>query len=977
MTKKKPDTLSKIDSTVERNKMPEADFTIVGIGASAGGLGALQAFFKNMPAGSDSGMAFVLVQHLPAAYKSNMGQLLRHYTSMPVIEIEDGMVVMPDNIYIIPPNRNLSLQSGRFQLCELEITRGASHSIDYFLRSLARDRRERAICILLSGTGSDGTLGLKAIKGEGGMAMVQDPGSAEYDSMPRSAIATGLVDLVLPPQEMPPQLIAYVRHPYLNTPKLVSSPDQINANALLKIYSLLRAQTGHDFSGYKQNTLGRRIERRLAVKQIERLDDYIRYLEQNPLEVKELFREFLIGVTSFFRDAEAFVVLKNEVIPRLFNEKSPGDAVRVWVPGCSSGEEAYSIAMLIQEHLDVLKAYYQVQIFATDIDSRAIEQARSGIYPASIADDISPERLARFFTPTLDNHSYQIKKTIRDMLIFAEQNVFENPPFSRLDMVSCRNLLIYMNGELQKKVLYLFQYALNRDGFLFLGSSETLGEFMELFNTIDQKYKIYQSKGIVTPRLFMKKYDLIQRKAVKSAHGRTADDRENASMSKLIERVLLRQFAPACVVINERGEILYIHGRTGKYLEPAQGEMNMNILQMAREGLRLELTTAMRKAMAQKVPVYCQGLRVRTNGAAITVNLTVSPITEDQYPLPHLLMVVFEEVKLPEVLNSTQEVAAAQDPDLQKDAQIVAMERELRNKEEHLQTIIEQLETSNEEYQSTNEEFQSTNEELETSREELQSVNEELSTVNAELLQSIEELSRSNNDMHNMLAGTGVGTVFVDLQQRIKRFTPPATKVINLIDADLGRPLGHISANIVDYDHLVEDVQAVLDTLKPQERQLKTRDGLIYLMRILPYRTLENVIEGAVLTFVDITVQQQLQGSANRLAVVVKDASDAVTVLDYEGRFLAWNPGAQKLYGWSEAEALSMTIHDVVPEAKQKETLAVIKKLAGEVKITPFQTQRLTRDGTIIDVWLTATPLINKSGETYAIAVTERGLGKG
>jgi two-component system, chemotaxis family, CheB/CheR fusion protein len=397
---KKKDDATQEEQAADTGNSTGVDFPIVGIGASAGGLGALQAFFKNMPAASESDMAFVLVQHLPPSYKSNMGQLLSQYTSIPVMEIEDGMVITPNNIYIIPPNRNLALQGGRLHLSKPDLNRGVSLPIDYFLLSLARNQREHAICILLSGTGSDGTLGLKAIKGEGGMAMVQDPDSAEYDSMLRSAIATGLVDFVLPPQEMPAKLFAYVRHPYVTTPGPVSSSHQSNANTLQKIYALLRAQTGHDFAGYKQNTLGRRIERRLAVKQIERLDDYLRYLEQNPLEVKVLFREFLIGVTSFFRDGEAFAVLEEKVIPRLFAEKSPGDAVRVWVPGCSSGEEAYSLAILLQEHLDnVLKAYYQVQIFATDIDSRAIEQARSGIFSASIAADISPERLTRFLHP--------------------------------------------------------------------------------------------------------------------------------------------------------------------------------------------------------------------------------------------------------------------------------------------------------------------------------------------------------------------------------------------------------------------------------------------------------------------------------------------------------------------------------------------------------------------------------------------------
>ena len=467
---------------------------VVGIGASAGGLAAFEAFFSGMPADTDPGMAFVLVQHLAPDHKSILTDLVKRYTRMQVFEVADGMAVKPNCAYIIPPNRDMAFLNGTLQLLEPAAPRGHRLPIDFFFRSLAQDQRERAICIVLSGTGSDGTQGVRAIKGEGGMAMAQNPESTEYDGMPRSAIATGLVDYVLPPAEMPAQLIAYVAHAFGKTSLPVSPPAPKAEDALKKIFLLLRAQTGHDFSQYKPSTIVRRIERRMAVHQIERLDEYVRYLQQTPAEVEALFRDLLIGVTSFFRDPEAFEALQEQVIPQLFAGKPAGALIRVWVPGCSTGEEAYSLAILLQERMEELKQSFKVQVFATDIDRQAIDQARAGIYPASIAADISPERLARFFSQEPDGSAYRIHKSIRDMLIFSEQDVIKDPPFSKLDLISCRNLLIYMGGGLQKKLFPLFHYALNPGGMLFLGTSETVGEFVDLFATLDRKSKLYQRR---------------------------------------------------------------------------------------------------------------------------------------------------------------------------------------------------------------------------------------------------------------------------------------------------------------------------------------------------------------------------------------------------------------------------------------------------------------------------------------------------
>ncbi len=972
----------------ETTEKADAGFPIVGIGASAGGLAAFEAFFSAMPSGEEPGMAFVLVQHLAPDHKSILSDLVRRYTRMKVFEVEDGMTVKPNCAYIIPPNRDMAFLNGALQLLEPASPRGQRLPIDFFFRSLAQDQHERAICIVLSGTGSDGTQGVRAIKGEGGMVMVQNPESTDYDGMPRSAIATGLVDFVLPPAEMPAQLMVYTAHAFGKIPRHVSPPSRKADDALKKIFILLRAQTGHDFSQYKPNTITRRIERRMAVNQIGRLDEYVRYLQQNPAEVEALFHDLVIGVTNFFRDPEAFAALEEQLIPRLIAGK-PADAVmRVWVPGCSTGEEAYSIAILIQEGLDALKQNLKVQVFATDIDRRSIDTARAGVYPASIAVDISPERLARFFCQEPDGSAYRIRKGIRDLLVFSEQDVIRDPPFSQLALISCRNLLIYLNGDLQKKLIPLFHYALNPGGFLFLGTSEGVGEFTDLFAVLDRKERLYQRKPDVygAPRPVLGKF-LPPPAAEETTQypSRMATGDSRLQLRELTERTLLQQYAPVGVLVNERGEILYLHGRTGQYLEPAPGEAGMNILKMAREGLRPELTNALHKAVALQLPVRKPGLRVKTNGDFTTVNLTVQPAAEspDAAPEPKRFLVILEEA--PVVDQERSENAASEGSGEDADARIAGLKQELRAKEEYLQATIEELETSNEELnssneemQSVNEELQSTNEELETSREELQSVNEELATVNAELQQKVSDLSRANNDMNNLLAGTDIGTIFVDHHLRIMRFTPTVAKVINLIQSDMGRPVGHIVSNLVGYDRLVTDVKAVLDNLLPIEVEVQTQAGTWYLLRIRPYRTLENVIEGAVITFTEITEMKKAQMALEeskvqqRLAVVLRDARDAITVQDLAGRILAWNPGAERMYGWSEAEVLTMNIRGVIPEDLRKESRAVIEKLARAEVLEPYRSQRITKDGRIVEIWMTATALVNEHGEVYAVATTER-----
>jgi two-component system CheB/CheR fusion protein len=771
-------------------------------------------------------------------------------------------------------------------------------------------------------------------------------------------------------------------------------PDRIRAdaeNALKEIFILLRAQTGHDFSEYKPSTLHRRIERRMAVQHIEEIDEYVKYLRQTPAEVEALFRDLLIGVTSFFRNPEAFKALDEQVIPKLFAGKSPGAVIRVWSPGCSTGEEAYSIAILLQERLELLKQNYRVQVFATDIDSRAIATARAGLYPAGIAADISPERLARFFAAEPDGSAYRIHKSLRDMLVFSEHDVIKDPPFSKVDLISCRNLLIYMGSDLQKKLMPLFHYALNPGGFLFLGTSETVGEFGDLFASVDHKSKLYQRKedfrGAWRAALgkFFPHMASID-KAVPQPAGTTAGP-VRLPLRELTEQELLNQVAPAAALVNGQGDILYLHGHTGSYLEPAPGEVGINnILKMAREGLRRDLTRALHKVAVEQQIVRCPGLRVKTNGDFTPVNLTVRPVVASHAAGPEvpLYLVILEEAPPPSLLSSAQSSAGSDRPS-DADASIAAFKQDSRAKEESLQTANEELETSNEELessneelQSVNEELQSTNEELETSREELQSVNEELATVDAELQTKVADLSRANNDMNNLLAGTGIATIFVDHGLRILRFTPTATEIINLIQSDVGRPVSHIVSNMVGYDHLVPDTQAVLDTLIPKEVEVQTTAGDWYTMHIMPYRTMDNVIEGAVITFVDITEMKKTREAlqkANellRLAVVVRDAHDAITVQDLDGHILAWNPGAVRMYGWSEAEALTMNIRDRIPEELRKEALAKVLQLSRAKILKPYHTQRVTNNGTVLEVWMTSTALVNEAGQMYAISTTER-----
>ena len=962
---------------------PALPFPVIGIGASAGGLAAFEAFFSGMPTDQEPGMAFVLVQHLAPDHKSLLADLIQRSTRMQVYEVVDGMKVQPNCAYIIPPNRDMTFENGTLQLLEPLAPRGQRLPIDFFFRSLARDQRERAICIILSGSGSDGTLGMRAVKAEGGMAMAQNPESTEYDSMPRSAIATGLVDYEMPPAEMPAQLMNYITR-FLHSPqKAVPIKVPKIEDAMGKIHVLLRVQTGHDFSRYKPNTIQRRIERRMAVHQFESLDGYVGFLQQHPEEVEALFRDLLIGVTSFFRDPDAFQSMAKKVIPRLFADKSAGSTIRIWVPGCSTGEEAYSIAMLLQEHLDGRQPACKIQIFATDLDRQSITMARTGIYPAGIAADLSPERLARFFTVHSEKGSYRVIKLIRDMVIFSEQDLIKDPPFSRMDLISCRNLLIYMGSELQKHIMPIFHYALLPGGVLFLGSSETTGEFNTLFSALDKKWKLYLRRdgisgarptpiGAIPPAPHA--LERVGRRALEP--GQSPD---KPKLRELTERALLEFTAPTGILVNAQGDILYQHGRAGLFLEPVPGEPGIsNIMKMAREGLRRELTTALHKAIRNGKKVKCPKLQIVAEGHVTIANLTIFPLPPESsvatgegssaFLTSTVYLVVIEpspdgahEKRVPATLESPAG-KEADVPESQSGALIDTLRLELKAKDEYLQATREELETageelksSNEEMQSVNEELQSTNEELETSKEELQSINEELATVNSELQAKVADLSAANNDMNNLLAGTGIATIFVDHQLQILRFTPAATNLINLIQSDMGRPFSHIVTKLVGYDKLVADIHTVLDTLVPIETTVETEDALWYTLRIQPYRTVDNVIAGAVITFVEITemkrVWESLRISEERYRQLFEAVQEGILIVDADtGSITDVNPFLSVLSGYNREHFIDKLFweiglfEEIVPDAT--DFVALQQK-----KYSRFQRQSFhTADGRTIQV---------------------------
>ncbi len=877
--RRKSTKVSKVSAVIHSSKRElngsssEKDqFYIVAVGGSAGSLEAFEQFFRNMP--DVSGAAFVMISHLDPTQKGMMPELLQRYTKMKVFEAGDGTKVMPNCVYVIPSNKDMAILHGTLQLLEPTATRGLRLPIDFFFKHLGQDQNKMAVGIIMSGMGSDGTAGLKIIKEHLGMVMVEEPESANYDSMPHSAIDTGLVDYIAPADILPSKLIAYIKQSSNPLSEHFGTAEKV-VSALQKIFILLRGETGNDFSPYKRTTTLRRIERRMNVHSIGTIEQYVRFLQDNPQEVELLFKELLIGVTNFFRDPDAFELLKNTVVPDILKNKAKERSVRVWVPGCSTGEEAYSIAIIFSECLSKLrlKSDFKVQIFATDIDKAAIDKARQGLYPANIAADLSPERLEHFFSK--EDNKYQINKDIREMVVFAPHNIAMDPPFTKLDLISCRNLLIYLTAELQKKLIVLFHYSLGPNGILFLGTSETTGRFTDLFSTVDIKWKIYKRSQSLQAPADMADFAHFYREAIPAGRIGGKQTAELASIPEVANRMLLEDFTPSAVFINDQGDVVYIHGRTGKYLEPPAGKTNMNIYAMAREGLRIELPGAIREAKSQNKVITLKGIKVRTNGDFQTIDLTVKPVVQPGIQ-QSLYMLVFENVAMPPKEGKPMGSRGGSSSQLKEIN--IEMEKELKHTKELLQTTTEEMQLSqeelkstNEELQSTNEELQSTNEELSSSKEEMQSLNEELMTVNSELQVKVEEFALANSDMKNLLNRTEIATVFLDNDLNIRRFTPEATGIFKLIQSDVGRPISHIVSNL-QYDDIISDIRKVLDSLMYKEAQVQAVDGHWYLMRIMPYRTHDNAIDGVVINFIDITTIKKMEISLHEEEVSAQKA---------------------------------------------------------------------------------------------------------
>ena len=879
---------------------------VVGIGASAGGLEALEEFLRHVPA--RSGMAYVVVQHLDPTHKGAMVELLQRVSSIPVVQVQDRTKAEPDCVYVIPPNKDMSLLHGVLHLLPPTSPRGLNLPIDYFFRSLAEDLQERSIGVILSGMGSDGTLGLRAIKEKGGAAFVQSLASAKFSGMPSSAIEAGLADVVATADELPLRIAAYHQHaPYRHPPE--AAPPEKQLSALEKIFILLRAHTGNDFSLYKRSTIYRRIERRMGLHQIDKIANYVRFLRENPREVELLFKELLIGVTSFFRDPQAWDHL-SDLLPDLLRSHPTGGVLRAWVPGCSTGEEAYSLAMILTEALEKVSGpRLTVQIFATDLDRDAIEKARQAVYPANIAADVSPERLRRFFTQ--EERGYRVHKDIREAVVFAPQNIIMDPPFTKLDILSCRNLLIYLSAELQKKLIPLFHYALNPGGILFLGSAESIGTYSSLFGLLDSKTRLYRrlQTSVGAPAVeFPPAFIATAPEGASPEELRALEPRAAApaNLAVLADRAIVARLAPAAILTNDKGDILYISGRTGKYLEPAAGKANLNVFAMAREGLRYELSSAFATALREDGPVTTRASKVLTNGSSQAVDLTVQRLAEPN-ELRGTVLIALADV--PHEPAAPQEEGKA--PRKGTSHRMSDLQRELQHAREEVQTTREEMQTSQEELKSTNEELQSTNEELTTSKEEMQSMNEELQTVNHELQSKVDELSRSNNDMKNLLNSTDIATLFLDEELLVRRFTTQTSKLIKLIPADAGRPITDIATEL-NYPKLADDARDVLRTLVFRETEVSTRDGRWFMVRIMPYRTLENVIDGVVITFTDATTSKELEATLREQADQLKQMTESPPNLvwgcrpdgacDYlSPRWLEYTglPEAEQLgYGW-------------------------------------------------------------------------------
>ncbi|MGC1389545.1 MAG: chemotaxis protein CheB [Bacteroidales bacterium] len=944
----------KIKSTVSpKDKSSDSDtnlFPIVGIGASAGGLEAIEQFLGNVP--ENSGMAYIVVQHLDPTHKGMLPELLQRISKMQVSQVKDRTIVRPNCVYVIPPNKTMSIINGVLHLHKPVQSRGQRLPIDFFLYSLAKDRKELAVGLILSGMGSDGSLGIRAIKEKNGIAMVQEPGSAKFDSMPRNAIDSVPVDIVASPGEFPARLLEFLKRiPLLRTETEVEIKDK---SSLEKIIILLRTYTGNDFALYKKNTVYRRIERRMAIHKIEKIASYVLFLNENPKEIEILFKELLIGVTNFFRDVAVWEKLKETILPDIITKLEPGSILRAWVPGCSTGEEAYSLAIVFKEALEKINPHggFSLQIFATDLDNDAIDIARKGIFPASIAEHVSPERLKRFFLQT--DEGYFINTEIREKVVFAQHNIIMHPPFTKIDILSCRNLLIYMEPALQKQMIGLFYYSLNPKGIMILGTSETLGTQSHLFTPLDLKWKIFKrAVTLLTPDLFDFPATFSRTKTVSIEKEIIPGSPQN--IQTLADQLLLQNYAPAGVLVNEQGDIIYVSGHTGKYLEPAVGKANMNIFAMLREGLRNEFPIAFRKAILKKESVVLRNIKVGTNGSAHTINISIQWINAPE-ALKGKVIVIFKDVQ--DIADSKLE--ARKEKKSLDNIRQMELEKELKYAREKIQDTLEAMQSSqeelkftNEELQSTNEELQSTNEELMSSKEEMQSLNEELQTLNAELQSKVDDFTRVNNDMKNLLNSTDIATLFLDKDMNIRRFTIQAVKIFKLIKTDIGRPFTDLVSDLI-YPDLSMDAIQVLKTLTYIKKQIPTKDGRWFSIRIMPYRTLDDKVDGVVITFFNISdlkeVELKLHETEQMNKMLLNSAPDIIIKLTTGLKIREVNPAGEKFFGKKQEEMINKNyIHMFITEPSRKDTENKMNKILNELQDTRFKMNLISAGGKLVE----------------------------
>jgi two-component system, chemotaxis family, CheB/CheR fusion protein len=828
---------------------------IVGVGASAGGLVALEQFLGQIP--QHSGMAYVVVQHLDPTQKALLPELLQRVTPMPVREAEQGMLIEPDCVYVIPPNAELSVHGDALQLAPPTEPRGLRLPINVLFSSLAGTQGERAIAVILSGMGSDGTLGLQAIKTVGGLTAAQLPETAQFDSMPRSAITAGCADLVAPPGELPARILAYVTRVPDTGVMVEEDSAPAPPGTLQDIVALLQQRTRHDFSLYKPSTLHRRIERRLMIHRIATLAEYAEFLAHNPQEADLLFKELLIGVTRFFRDPAVWQYLSETALPELLARRKTQESLRAWVVGCSTGEEAYSLAMVFSDAIRRMPRHrdFAVQIFASDLASDAIATARRGRYPLSIRNDVPPEMLAHYFS--VHDTYFEIKQGIRDMVLFAQHNVVLDPPFTKLDLIACRNLLIYFDPMLQRRLLPLFHYSLRPGGLLLLGSSETVGRLTSLFAPIQSKLRLYLRQDDVSlggPDFMLKSFPPLSRTSKEyTVPPPNTPAQLTDSLQSAADQVLLQVYAPAAVVLNRDGDIVYISGRTGKYLEPAAGKANWNFHAMLRDGLRGPLYEAVTRAAGQNEPLQLHGLQLPVPGGVQLLDVTVQAFHEPA-ALHGMTMVIFRDIAIAPTGKRKAKSAA----DTTHAAELQVYRDEIQILREETRASREELQSANEELQSTNEELQSANEELTTSKEEMQSMNEELQTINAELQTKLDDLALAQSDMQNLLNSIEIAILFLDRDLNVRRYTERAAKIISLRESDVGRPLSDLASSL-QYPSLHDDALETLRTLAFSEKQIQADDGRWFSVRIMPYRRLDNVIDGVVITLVDITATKQLE----------------------------------------------------------------------------------------------------------------------